>query len=191
MQDQQGYLEFFSNGSIIILGLIIVAVTGVLCWFAWHRSGYRTRIGWLELLRFVLVCLVIVTLNQPEWLESQPPEQRSTLAILWDKSNSMLTRDIIDDQDAAAKRKNRAETIQPLMSEDVWKSEEDTELNVVFEPFSSLLDPAEEATDINAGLSHVLDNHSNLRGVVLLSDGDWNIGAVSYTHLTLPTTPYV
>ena len=176
MQDQQGYLEFFSNGSIIILGLIIVAVTGVLCWFAWHRSGYRTRIGWLELLRFVLVCLVIVTLNQPEWLESQPPEQRSTLAILWDKSNSMLTRDIIDDQDAAAKRKNRAETIQPLMSEDVWKSEEDTELNVVFEPFSSLLDPAEEATDINAGLSHVLDNHSNLRGVVLLSDGDWNIG---------------
>ncbi len=176
MQDQQGHLEFFSNGSIIILGLIIVAVTGVLCWFAWHRSGYRTRIGWLELLRFVLVCLVIVTLNQPEWLESQPPEQRSTLAILWDKSNSMLTRDIIDDQDAAAKRKNRAETIQPLMSEDVWKSEEDTELNVVFEPFSSLLDPAEEATDINAGLSHVLDNHSNLRGVVLLSDGDWNIG---------------
>ena len=176
MQDQQGYLEFFSNGSIIILGLIIIAVTGALCWFAWHRSGYRKRIGWLELLRFVLVCLVVATLNQPEWLESQPPEQRSTLAVLWDKSNSMLTRDIIDNQDTTNERKSRAETIQPLMSEDVWKSEEDTELNVVFEPFSSLLDPAEEATDLNAGLSHVLDNHSNLRGVVLLSDGDWNVG---------------
>ncbi len=176
MQDQQGHLEFFSSSSIIILGLIIIAVTGVLCWYAWHRSGYRKRIGWLELLRFALVCLVVLTLNQPEWLESQPPEQRSTLAILWDKSNSMRTQDIIDEQDTAAKRKSRAETIQPLMSEEVWKSEEDTELNVVFEPFSSLLDPAEEATDINAGLSHVLDNHSNLRGVVLLSDGDWNIG---------------
>ncbi|RKU05794.1 hypothetical protein C6501_19540 [Candidatus Poribacteria bacterium] len=176
MQDQQGHLEFFSSGSVITLGLIIVIVTGVLCWFAWHRSNYRKRIGWLELLRFVLICLVVITLNQPEWLESHPPEQRSTLAVLWDKSNSMQTRDIIDDQDTTAKRKNRAETIQPLMSEDVWKSEEDTELNVVFEPFSSLLDPAEEATDINAGLLHVLDNHSNLRGVVLLSDGDWNIG---------------
>lgn len=176
MPDQQGHLEFFSNSSIIILGLIIIIITGVLCWFAWHRSGYRKRIGWLELLRFVLVILVVLTLNQPEWLESQPPEQRSTLAILWDKSNSMLTQDIIEEQDTAAKRKSRAETIQPLMSEEVWKSEEDTELNVVFEPFSSLLDPAEEATDINAGLSHVLDNHSNLRGVVLLSDGDWNIG---------------
>lgn len=176
MQDQQGHLEFFSSGSVITLGLIIVIVTGVLCWFAWHRSNYRKRIGWLELLRFVLICLVVITLNQPEWLESHPPEQRSTLAVLWDKSNSMQTRDIIDDQDTTAKRKSRAETIQPLMSEDVWKSEEDTELNVVFEPFSSLLAPAEEATDINAGLLHVLDNHSNLRGVVLLSDGDWNIG---------------
>lgn len=176
MQDTQGHLEFFSSGSVITLGLIIVIVTGVLCWFAWHRSNYRKRIGWLELLRFVLICLVVITLNQPEWLESHPPEQRSTLAVLWDKSNSMQTRDIIDDQDTTAKRKSRAETIQPLMSEDVWKSEEDTELNVVFEPFSSLLDPAEEATDINAGLLHVLDNHSNLRGVVLLSDGDWNIG---------------
>ncbi len=176
MQDQQGYLEFFSNGSVITLGLIIVIITGILCWFAWHRSNYRKRIGWLELLRFVLVCLVVITLNQPEWLESQPPEQRSTLAVLWDKSNSMQTRDIIEDQETTAKRKSRAETIQPLMSEDVWKPENGTELNVVFEPFSSLLDPAEEATDINAGLSHVLDNHSNLRGVVLLSDGDWNVG---------------
>ncbi|MDE0485175.1 MAG: hypothetical protein OXI67_21580 [Candidatus Poribacteria bacterium] len=176
MPDQQGHLEFFSSGSVITLGLIIIIITGVLCWYAWHRSGYRKRIGWLELLRLVLVILVVVTLNQPEWLESQPPEQRSTLAILWDKSNSMLTQDIIDEQDTAVKRKSRAETIQPLMSEEVWKSEQDTELNVVFEPFSSLLDPAEEATDINAGLSHVLDNHSSLRGVVLLSDGDWNIG---------------
>ena len=176
MQDQQGHLEFFSNGSVIILGMIIVVITGVLCVFAWHRSGYRKRIGWLELLRFVLVCLVVITLNQPEWLESQPPEQRSTLAVLWDKSNSMQTQDVLDDQNTTAKRKSRAETIQPLISEKVWKSPDDTELNVVFEPFSSLLDPAEEATDINAGLARVLENHTTLRGVVLLSDGDWNIG---------------
>ena len=176
MQDQQGHLEFFSNGSVITLGLIVIIVTGALCWFAWHRSSYRKRIGLLEFLRFVLVCLVVVTLNQPEWLESEPPEQRSTLAVLWDKSNSMKTQDVINEQDTSEARKSRAETIEPLLSEDIWKSEEDSELNVVFEPFSSLLDPAEEATDINAGLSHIFENHSNLRGVVLLSDGDWNVG---------------
>ena len=176
MQEQQGSLEFLSSNSIMVLGLFIVTVAGVLCWLAWHRSGYRMQTGWLELLRFVLVCLVVVTLNQPEWLKTQPPDRRSTLAVLWDQSKSMETRDVFDDQDLSGERKSRAETIQPLMSEEVWKSPDTTDLNVVFEPFSSQLDPAEEATDLNAGLSHVLDNHANLRGVVLLSDGDWNIG---------------
>ena len=176
MQEQQGNLEFLSSSATMGLGLFIVAVTGVLCWLAWHRSGYRMKTGWLELLRFVLVCLVVVTLNQPEWLKIQPPDRRSTLAVLWDESKSMETRDVFDDQDLSGERKSRAETIQPLMSEEVWKPSEASDLNVVFEPFSSQLDPAEEATDLNAGLSHVLDNHANLRGVVLLSDGDWNVG---------------
>ena len=73
------------------LGLFLVAVTSVLCWLAWHRSGYRKWIGVLELLRFVLVCLVVVTLNQPEWLQMRAPDQRPTLAVLWDQSNSMKT----------------------------------------------------------------------------------------------------
>ena len=186
MQEQQGSLEFLSSSATIGLGLFIVAVTGVLCWLAWHRSGYRMKTGWLELLRFVLVCLVVTTLNQPEWLKIQPPDRRSTLAVLWDQSKSMETRDVFDDQDLSGERKSRAETIQPLMSEEVWKpgsplvtekgQDTTTDLNVVFEPFSSQLDPPEEATDLNAGLSHVLDNHANLRGVVLLSDGDWNVG---------------
>ena len=176
MQEQQGNLEFLSSGSIMGLGLFIVAVTGVLCWLAWHRSGYRMQTGWLELLRFVLVCLVVTTLNQPEWLKTQPPDRRSTLAVLWDASKSMETRDVFKDQDLSSERKSRAETIQPLMSEEVWKSSDTTDLNVVFEPFSSELDPPEAATDLNAGLLHVLDNHANLRGVVLLSDGDWNVG---------------
>ena len=176
MQEQQGNLEFLSSGSIMGLGLFIVAVTGILCWLAWHRSGYRMQTGWLELLRFVLVCLVVTTLNQPEWLKTQPPDRRSTLAVLWDASKSMETRDVFKDQDLSSERKSRAETIQPLMSEEVWKPSDTTDLNVVFEPFSSQLDPPETATDLNAGLLHVLDNHANLRGVVLLSDGDWNVG---------------
>lgn len=185
MPEQQGSLEFLSSNSITVLGLIIVVVTGVLCWLAWHRSGYRMQTGWLELLRFVLVCLVVVTLNQPEWLKTQPPDRRSTLAVLWDQSKSMQTRDVFEDQDVSGERKSRAETIQPLMSETVWKAgttsdngntQEANDLNIVFEPFSSQLDPADEATDLNAGLSHVLDTHTNLRGVVLLSDGDWNVG---------------
>ena len=193
MGEQQGSLEFFSSGSILGFGLIVVIVAGILCWLAWQRSGYSMKTGVLELLRFMLICLVVVTLNQPEWLQTRLPDQRSTLAVLWDTSNSMKTRDVVltrnstpiqdlkarvagQAQDISTEPKSRAETIQPLMSENVWKPSDVSDLNVVFEPFSSQLDPAEEATDLNAGLSHVLDTHANLRGVVLLSDGDWNVG---------------
>lgn len=174
MQNQQG-IEFYSSGPVMALGLVLVAAAGALCWLAWRRSGYRKSVGALELLRLLLVCLVVITLNQPEWLEMQAPDQRATLAVLWDQSNSMETRDVIDEQGASRQPKSRAEAIQPLLSEAAWGPAAD-ELDVVFEPFSSLLDPAEEATDLNAGLAHVLDRHSNLRGVIVLSDGDWNVG---------------
>ena len=177
MQEQQGNLEFFSSGTFLGLSVAVIIVAGILCWLAWCRSGYSQKTAMLEFLRFVLICMVVVTLNQPEWLQTQLPDRRSTLAVLWDTSNSMKTRDVIDPQDLEQRDpKSRAETIQPLMSEEVWKPSDASDLNVVFEPFSSQLDPAEEATDLNAGLSQVLDTHANLRGVVLLSDGDWNIG---------------
>ncbi len=174
MQNQPG-IQFYSSGPVMALGLVIVAAAGALCWLAWRRSGYRKGVGALELLRLVLVCLVVVTLNQPEWLQMQVPDQRATLAVLWDQSNSMDTRDVIDGRGGSPKPRSRAETIQPLLSEAIWQPVAE-ELDVVFEPFSSQLDPADEATDVNAGLSHVLDSHSNLRGVVLISDGDWNAG---------------
>lgn len=176
MQEQQGSLEFFSSGTFLGLSLVVIIAAGVLCGLAWHRSGYSKKTAVLELLRFVLICLVVVTLNQPEWLQTQLPDRRSTLAVLWDTSNSMKTRDVVDTQDLSNKPKSRAETIQPLMSEEIWNPSNANDLSVVFEPFSSQLEPAAEATDLNAGLSQVLDTHANLRGVVLLSDGDWNIG---------------
>lgn len=168
-------LSFVPTGTSLVLGLILLAIAGSLCWLAWSRSGYRRSTGWLELLRFALVALVIATLCQPEWLAEQPATERPTLAVLWDQSSSMETKDVFTN----ANVQTRAEVIQPLLEESVWKPTEDAEtenLEVVFEPFSSQLDPAEEATDLNTGLTKVIENHSNLRGVVLLSDGDWNVG---------------
>jgi hypothetical protein len=174
MGNQQG-IEFYSSGPVMVLGLVLMAAAGALCWLAWRRSGYRRAVGILELLRFALVSLVVLTLNQPEWLEMQAPDRRATLAVLWDRSNSMDTRDVLDEGETSLTARSRAEAIQPLLDETAWLPVSE-ELDVVFESFSSLLDPAEEATDLNAGLSHVLDTHTNLRGVVVLSDGDWNAG---------------
>ena len=58
------------------------------------RSGYRTDIGLLELLRLALVMLVAVLFNQPEWVEEYRPDEKPTIAVLWDGSTSMDTRDV-------------------------------------------------------------------------------------------------
>jgi len=178
MPNQQG-ISFLPTVPSMLLGLVLIMVTAVLCWLAWRRSDYRRATGLLELLRLALVCLVVATLCQPEWLATEPAVQNPTLAVLWDQSNSMKTRDVINPARPGTEPMSRAEVIEPLLSETVWKpaeSDASSELTVVFEPFSSRMDPAEEATDLNHGLSQVLKNHGNLRGVVLLSDGDWNAG---------------
>ena len=175
-------LHFYPSGAVTVFCVVLVVVTALLCWLAWHRSEYRRGTGLLELLRLTLVLLVAVTLHQPEWLDAEAPEERPTLAVLWDQSNSMETRDVIDER--PNQPKSRAETIAPLLSADAWKpkgagepdDESNEELEIVFEPFSSQMDPAKEATDLSGGLLRVLDSHASLRGVVLLSDGDWNAG---------------
>ena len=178
MFEQQG-LSFVSDGVIVGISVLLVAVTAVVCVMAWRRSGFRRSTGILEALRFVLLCLVVATFCQPEWLAEQTLEQRPTLAVLWDKSNSMKTRDVVENTTAGREPRSRAETIEPLLSDSAWKQAEDnstSEMDVVVEPFSSNLEPAEDGTDLNAGLTGVLEKHANLRGVVILSDGDWNVG---------------
>lgn len=178
MLDHQG-LSFLPNPLTLVLGLVMTTVTALLCWLAWRRNHYRRGTGWLELLRLVLVCLVVGTLCQPEWLAPEPAAQNPTLAVLWDRSNSMKTRDVIDRAGQGAEPQSRAEVIAPLLVEGAWKPTEigsSQDLEVVFESFSSRMDPVAEATDLNHGLSRVLENYANLRGVVLLSDGDWNTG---------------
>ena len=50
-----------------------------------------------------LVALVAVLLNQPEWVEEYRPEEKPSIAVLWDASPSMETRDVVAaDQPTAA-----------------------------------------------------------------------------------------
>ncbi|MCP5516616.1 MAG: hypothetical protein H7A45_05060 [Verrucomicrobiales bacterium] len=174
MQDTQG-ITFLPSAPVTVAGLLVVVVTGVLGWLAWKRSGYRATIGGLELLRLLLVGLIAGTLCQPEWLRTQPPDQRPSLVVLWDESNSMQTRDVVEGDGTSEEPASRAEAMAPLLRNDAWQAA-DANLDLVFEPFSSPLDPPVEGTDLNAALARVLEAHANLRGVVVLSDGDWNVG---------------
>ena len=57
---------------------------------------------------------------------------------------------------------------------------------------SAALPPeAAQATLLGQALAPLLDQHPGLTAIHALSDASNAYAAVSYTHLTLPTTPYV
>lgn len=176
----------------VIAGALAVLGAMILGWIAWRRSGFARGTGILEGTRLLAVAAVAATLNQPEWRELYLPDGKPTVAVLWDASGSMDTRDVIDPSDPNRPPLSRLEWIQPLVERERWEQAA-KHLDVVIEPFSrservssdpssrpsSMESPPREAsrgTDLAAALTGVLERHGNLRGVVLLSDGDWNTG---------------
>ncbi len=153
-----------------VLGIIVAAG---FCFAAWRRSGYRKSLGLLELLRLVIVCLAAVLLNQPEWVKEYRPDERASVAVLWDASPSMETRDVIPAATRGSQPITRHDAIGPLTNPAAWSKLEE-KMNVVLEPFS----PPQpgRGSDLYEPLAEASAKYANLRGVVLVSDGDWNEG---------------
>ncbi len=157
------------------LGLSAVAVAATLgfSFVAWKRSGYRPAVAALESIRLGCVLLAAVLLNQPEWVEEFRPEENASIAVLWDASPTMETRDVSRGEKTSARPETRREAIEALTHPEAWKGLGD-KMQVVIQPFSPR--GAGRGTDLNDPLSKAPETIANLRGVVLASDGDWNEG---------------
>lgn len=166
-------LTFLASPWSIAAGVLVFVAVAVISFISWRRSGYRPDIGMLELLRLAIVALVTILLNQPEWVEEYRPNEKPSIAVLWDSSASMTTKDVVDPQQASAEARTREATIEPLTKEDAW-SPLRGRFNVVMQPFAE--PEAGKRTDIHAALASTLDNTARLTAVVLASDGDWNEG---------------
>ena len=107
---------------------------------------------------------------------TDPPQ----VVILSDSSGSMLTRDIVSTNDIIT----RADWLEAQTKRAFWKP---------LEPSSEVLTGAfaappdltstnalnqvrEIGTDLSGALGSVLGQQKNLKAVLLLSDGDWNLG---------------
>jgi hypothetical protein len=162
-------------------------VTAGLCFFAWRRSGYRRDYGLIELLRFVIAVLAVVLFNQPEWVEQFKPKEKPSIAVLWDNSRSMETRDVTSSGTASKAADphpnplpggegtvfSRRESIASLIEPEFWKSLNER-FEVVIQPLAA--DEEQKATNIYEPLVQAPQKFKNLRAVVLASDGDWNDG---------------
>ncbi len=155
------------------MSVAVVLLAAGLCWMAWRNSGYARSQGLLELLRLVIVGLVAMIYNQPEWVEEFQPDEKPTIAVLWDNSTSMETRDVPLGDASGSAWVSRRESIVYLTEESAWTSLRER-MDVVLEPFAPSI--AGRLTDLHAPLAQASEKFKNLSGVVLISDGDWNAG---------------
>ncbi len=157
----------------LAISVAIVLVTAVFSWIGWRRSGYRRSIGLLELSRMLLMVLAAIILNAPEWVEQFRPDEKPTIAVLWDDSASMNTRDVLQPNQTSSQPVSRHDAIAPLINPDAWQSLAE-KYQVVIQPFSTA--QAGHGTNLHDPLSEAPEKFKNLTGIVLASDGDWNEG---------------
>ena len=168
-------LVFTHTPGSLALAVVFVLIVAGLAWMAWRRSGYRSAIGWLEGLRVLIAIVIGITMNQLEWREIFKPENKPTLAVLIDASQSMETRDVINPGNPGADLQSRAELARPLSEVSSW-SALSARMEIAVEHFSANTPGAEAGTNLNAALAAAAEKYPRLSAVVLASDGDWNLG---------------
>jgi hypothetical protein len=166
-------ISFVASAWSIVIALLAIGATVAFSAIAWRRSGYRRSIGALESLRVLIVAAASVLLFQPEWVQEFKPTEKPAIAVLWDASASMKTRDVVDPQQPAAPPTSREAAVAPLTSKTAWASLAE-KYEVTLQSFSG---GDAVGTDLAKPLSEAVEKIARLRGIVLASDGDWNEGA--------------
>ena len=170
--------SFAISPGILIFALLLLAGAAWISFTIWKRSGKRKNVGRLEALRFFLIVLLGFTLLRPEVVRTIERTEEPEIAVLVDRSGSMETPDLLQGTNLLT----RGEWINARMGERFW-APLDKNGKVILEEFShsneNETDATSEAaagTDLSAALTGALERERNLKAVLLLTDGDWNMG---------------
>lgn len=170
--------SFGASPLIVSLALLLFGASAYISYVNWQRSGHRKAAGRLEALRLILIALLGVTLLRPEVVQQVRSKGQPQVAVLVDRSGSMETRDV----QTVTNIQTRGEWINRQLSNQFWKPLIG-KTRVVVEDFGGNSTNAEPATnrtalgtDLNAALEAPLQRDANLQAVLLLTDGDWNMG---------------
>ena len=183
------HLSLAAPVSVIIFAILAWAAAGWLCYANWRRASNRRIAFRLEALRFLLITILAATLLRPEYVQTLERTAAPEIAILTDASDSMKTRDVsltngIVSRQAWLARQLGRQFWQPLLAK----------AKVSIEPFAAPAtnQNAINGTDLNLALENALHRYKNLKAVLLLTDGDWNMGhsplgaATQYREQNIP-----
>ena len=164
--------SFASAWYLIAIGVIVWCIAAGLSWQNYERRRGKAA-AMLELLRMIIITVLIITLFRPEMVQRIDRNENPEIAVLVDGSSSMSTRDVR----GATNVLTRQEWVIEHRSTNHWQGL-DAIGEVIFDEFSPAPTNAnpEAGTDLTSALEEALRRYRNLRAVVLLSDGDWNLG---------------
>src|SRR5262245_42652398 len=114
-------ITFLATPWTLVAAVVAWLIVAGFSFVAWRRSGYRSSIAALEILRLTILALIGVILNQPEWVETYHPTEKPSIAVLWDGSTSMTTRDAVVPDSKTAPPVTRHEAIEPLTRDETWQ----------------------------------------------------------------------
>ncbi len=129
-------LTFEWTAATLAMSVLIVLITAGFSFVSWRRSGYRRAIGLLESLRMAVVIFAAILFNQPEIIEEFHVEEKPSIAVLWDNSPSMETRDVVDAAQPKTEPMTRREALAPLLDSSTWKELQER-FEIVIQPFST------------------------------------------------------
>lgn len=172
---------------VLITAGLFVMVSAVFFARSVRREGSDGAHIALHVLRFVIALAVAVTLLRPERVVTARHTEQPRVLVLWDGSGSMNTRDVLTGQQETTPR---AAWVKEAIEKKFWAPLE-KRYQVSVESFSAppadikSMDPETQVgTDLAAPLDRALKQYSDLRAVVLLSDGDRNLGENPITPAT-------
>jgi hypothetical protein len=153
----------------LFISVVVLIVVMMLGYVSWRRRGFRRGDGVLELLRLAIVAVGCLLLNQPEFTEQYLPSEKPTVAIVCDQSPSMQTKDVVDGE--AGSIASRLAAAESMSDSQTWQSLGDV-LNIEIRQFGQ----DDGQSNLFQSLHRTLQQTERLRGIVLVSDGDWNDG---------------
>jgi uncharacterized membrane protein len=134
------------------------------------------------LLRFIISLCVVFLLWQAEWRTIIHPNTKPKIAILWDDSASMQSLDAklpaeLSENTNAGNVVSRAQWVNKALASELWTPLRASEKNeLISQAFAGPQKNEILGSDLAKPLEKLLDTESNLRAVIMLSDGDANLG---------------
>ena len=162
--------QFSASLSTIFAFFVVTSVSIYLSSRTWKRNGKKRILLPLEVLRTLIVLLILITLLNPEKIKQIKQEEKPNLICLIDESNSMNTRDILDNNGTTI---SRLDWTRNILSQE-WVSQMERNATISIKPFSSKL--GKDSTDIGSALEETLQEHTQVKAILLFSDGDSNTG---------------